>query len=67
MIASCSPGYGIELNPAYVDVALERWQRFTGKDAFLEGQTRTFADARQERDEADQTSDEAGSSSPAAA
>ena len=22
---------GIELNPAYVDVAVERWQRFTGK------------------------------------
>ena len=24
--------YGIELNPAYVDVAVERWQQFTGKD-----------------------------------
>jgi DNA modification methylase len=28
---------GIELNPAYVDVAVERWQRFTGKSAVLEG------------------------------
>ena len=59
--------YGIELNPAYVDVALERWQRFTGKDAILEGQDLTFADARQERDGPVQGSDDAGSSSPAAA
>jgi DNA modification methylase len=29
--------YGIELNPAYVDVAIERWQRFTGEDAMLDG------------------------------
>ena len=28
---------GIELNPAYVDVAVERWQRFTGKAAVLDG------------------------------
>jgi DNA modification methylase len=28
---------GIELNPAYVDVAVERWQRFTGKAATLDG------------------------------
>jgi hypothetical protein len=28
---------GIELNPAYVDVAVECWQRFTGKTAVLEG------------------------------
>ncbi len=26
---------GIELNPAYVDVALRRWQAFTGKQAYL--------------------------------
>ena len=57
--------YGIELNPAYVDVAVERWQQFTGKDAVLEGEDRIFADARQERDGAVQTTDEAGSSSPA--
>jgi DNA modification methylase len=25
--------YAIELNPAYVDVAVTRWQNFTGKDA----------------------------------
>ena len=34
--------YGIELNPAYVDVAVERWQQFTGKDAVLSGSFETF-------------------------
>jgi DNA modification methylase len=34
---------GIELNPAYVDVAVERWQRFTGKIAMLEETGETFA------------------------
>ena len=27
--------FGVELNPAYVDVAIERWQSFTGEDAVL--------------------------------
>jgi DNA modification methylase len=27
--------FGVELNPAYVDVAIERWQQFTGRDAVL--------------------------------
>ena len=31
--------FGIELNPAYVDVAIERWQRFTGQPAlFMTGE-----------------------------
>ncbi len=34
--------YGIELNPAYVDVAVERWQQFTGKDAVLSGSDEAF-------------------------
>jgi DNA modification methylase len=33
---------GIELNPAYVDVAVERWQRFTGKAATLDGSGESF-------------------------
>jgi DNA modification methylase len=33
---------GIELNPAYVDVAVERWQRFTGKAAVLDGHDQSF-------------------------
>jgi len=42
--------YGIELNPAYVDVAVERWQAFTGQAAVLEGDGRAFADINAERD-----------------
>ena len=34
--------HAIELNPAYVDVAIKRWQDFTGKAATLEGDGRTF-------------------------
>ena len=33
---------GIELNPAYVDVAVERWQRFTGKKAVFDGSGESF-------------------------
>ncbi len=36
----------IELNPAYVDVAVERWQAFTGEDAMLDGDGRSFAEYR---------------------
>ncbi|PHQ98014.1 MAG: DNA methylase [Marinosulfonomonas sp.] len=36
--------HGIELNPAYVDVAVERWQRFTGQAATLDGTDQTFAE-----------------------
>lgn len=41
--------YAIELNPAYVDVAVQRWQAFTGKDATLEGDGRTFKAMLDER------------------
>ncbi len=34
--------YAIELNPAYVDVAVRRWQDFTGQQAILEDDGRTF-------------------------
>ncbi len=37
---------GIELNPAYVDVAVERWQRFTGRQAVLDGDGRSFDEVR---------------------
>lgn len=37
-------GRGIELSPAYVDVAIKRWQDFTGQQATLEADGRTFAD-----------------------
>lgn len=34
--------HAIELNPAYVDVAVLRWQNFTGKQATLDGDGRSF-------------------------
>jgi len=34
--------HAIELDPAYVDVAVQRWQAFTGEKATLDGQP--FAD-----------------------
>jgi DNA modification methylase len=40
---------GIELNPAYVDVAVQRWQQFTGEDAVLDGTDQTFADLKSDR------------------
>ena len=41
--------HAIELNPAYVDVAVTRWQDFTGQAAMLEGDGRTFAEIKAER------------------
>jgi DNA modification methylase len=41
--------YGIELDPVYVDVAVERWQQFTGEPAVLEGEDRTFDDLKESR------------------
>ena len=43
---------GIELNPAYVDVAVARWQRFTGAAVVLEGDGRTFEGIAREKPEA---------------
>jgi DNA modification methylase len=34
--------YAMEIAPAYVDVAVERWQAFTGEAATLDGDGRTF-------------------------
>jgi DNA modification methylase len=34
--------YGLEINPSYVDMAVRRWQAFTGKPAHLVGDGRTF-------------------------
>jgi DNA modification methylase len=34
--------YGIELDPAYVDAAVRRWERWSGEDARLEGSGLTF-------------------------
>lgn len=42
-------GYGMELDPLYVDVAIRRWQAFTKRDAVLLGDGRTFEEIADER------------------
>ncbi|MCU4654491.1 site-specific DNA-methyltransferase [Roseibacterium sp. SDUM158016] len=41
--------YAMELDPAYVDVAVQRWQAFTGKQAVLDGDGRTYNEIAEER------------------
>ena len=41
--------YGLELAPEYVDVIVRRWQDFTGKQATLDGDGRTFDEIACER------------------
>lgn len=43
------PVYAIELDPAYVDVIVQRWQAFTGAEAVLDGDGRTFSAIAEER------------------
>ncbi|MGX7926563.1 site-specific DNA-methyltransferase [Tsuneonella sp. HG094] len=42
-------GYGIEIEPKYVDVAIRRWENMTGEQALLESTGRTFAEVAEER------------------
>lgn len=50
----------MELDPRYCDVIIKRWQDFTGADARLEGDGRTFAEisAGQTQDMSDETRNE---------
>ena len=41
--------HAIELIPAYVDVAVRRWQDFTGQQAVLEGDGRPFHEIEEAR------------------
>lgn len=41
--------HAVELDPAYVDVIVTRWQDFTGKEAVLESDERSFAAIAAER------------------
>ena len=41
--------YGLELDPKYVDVIVQRWQKLTGKDAILEGDSKTFEQVKSKR------------------
>jgi DNA modification methylase len=47
-------GRVIEIDPLYVDVIVRRWQDFTGREAVLEGDGRTFAAIAVERERASQ-------------
>ena len=40
---------GIELDPKYIDVVVQRWQSLTGKKATLDGDGRTFEEIAAER------------------
>jgi DNA modification methylase len=41
--------YGIELDPKYCDVIVRRWEEFTGNQATLEADGRTFEQLKTER------------------
>jgi DNA modification methylase len=41
--------YGVELDPKYVDVVVERWQQLTGKQATLDGDGQSFNEIAEER------------------
>jgi DNA modification methylase len=43
--------YGVELDPKYVDVVVQRWQTLSGKQAVLDGDGRTFDEIRVQRGE----------------
>jgi DNA modification methylase len=43
----------LEIDPAYADVAVRRWQEATGEAAVLDGEDRTFADIAAARGVAD--------------
>ncbi len=43
------PVCGMELDPAYVEVIVKRWQDFTGGSGVLEGDGRTFTEVAAER------------------
>jgi DNA modification methylase len=42
-------GYGIEIDPLYVDVAIRRWRDFTKRDAILDATGQTFEEVAAER------------------
>jgi len=41
--------FAIEIDPAYVDVTVLRWQAFTGEDARLDQDRRSFTEVAAER------------------
>ena len=43
---------GLELDPKYVDVVVQRWQQLTGRRAILDGDGRSFEEIARERSQA---------------
>jgi len=39
----------MEIDPKYADVIVQRWQEFTGRQAVLEGDGRSFTEIKRER------------------
>ena len=46
--------FGIELDPKYVDVIVQRWQALTNKKATLDGDGQTFEEVKSVRGDGDQ-------------
>ena len=42
---------GLEIEPGYCDVIVKRWQAFTGKEATLEADGKTFEETAQGQEE----------------
>lgn len=42
-------GYGIEIDPRYVDVAIRRWENLTGQQALLVSTGQSFAEVAEEQ------------------
>ena len=52
--------YACEIGPAYVDVAIQWWQKRTGQAAVLDGDGRTFGEVAQERQQGEELQVAAG-------
>jgi DNA modification methylase len=48
-------GYAVEIEPRYIDVAIRRWEKMTGRKAVLETTGETFADVQASRFETPET------------
>jgi DNA modification methylase len=57
-------GFGLEYEPRYIDVAIQRWQGLTKLQAVLDADGRTFEEIAEARDCPEHTHESARSSSP---
>lgn len=53
-------GYGIEIDPRYVDVAIRRWEALTGAKAVLASTGQSFAEVAEERTKTEGAVDDLG-------